>query len=154
VSLPPVAPLGSHLTDELDPDHHIFRYVGGSLIDGDEVDSSAFWRKEKDGQLEVGVSVNWVEWFGVPTPEEAVQPLRQVFEKKNFKTGATSRFALLNVGQAQTSAAQYAVVSIARNPEPDDESHSLIGDYDAALNEQVAEQLKKVIIATYPTKRA
>jgi hypothetical protein len=142
------------LTDELDPDHHIFRYVGGRSIDGDEVDSSAFWRKEKDGQLEAGVSVNWVEWFGMPTPEEVVQPLRQVFEKKNFRLGATSKFALLNVGQAKTSAAQYAAVSIVRDPEPDDDSHSLIRDYDAALNEQVAEQLQKVIIATYPTKRA
>jgi hypothetical protein len=143
------------LSDELDPDHHIFRYVGGGSIHGDVVDASAFWRKEKEGkQLEIGLSVNWVEWFGMPTPEEAVQPLLQVFDKKPFKVGATSRFALLNVAVAKNAAAEYAAVSIVRDPEPKDESHSLIRDYDEALNEQVAEQLQKVIIATYPAKRA
>jgi hypothetical protein len=140
------------LSDDLDPKHHIFRYIGGSRIDGDSIDSSAFRRVIKDGQLESGLSVNWVEWFRKPTPREAVQPLREVFLKKGRSIGSTSRFALLNVAAAKAAASKCAAVSIVLDKQPDDESHSLIKDYEEALNEQVAEQLVKAVIASYPTK--
>jgi hypothetical protein len=39
---------------------------------------------------------------------------------------------------------------IVLDEKPDDPSHSLIKDYDEALNDQVAEELQKVIIAAYP----
>ena len=50
---------------------------------------------------------------------------------------------------AKESAAQYTSVSIVLNEQDNDPSHSLVQDYDEALNELVAEQLQKVIIATY-----
>jgi hypothetical protein len=140
------------LANEIDDADHIFRYVGGGAIDGDFIDPAAFRRKMKDGKLEEGLSVNWVEWFRTSTPRETVQPLRDVLLKKNFRVGPTSRFALLNVGRAKQSVSKYASVSIALDEEPDDQSHALVKDYDEALNEQVAEQLAKAIIATYPTK--
>jgi hypothetical protein len=140
------------LSDDLDPDHHIFRYIGGGSIDGDFIDPSAFRRKRKNGVLELGLSVNWVEWFQKPTPQETVQPLRETLVKKRFKIGTTSRFALLNVGAAKAAAAEYAAVSIVLDVQPDDPSHSLVKDYDEALNDQVAEQLRKAVIETYPTK--
>jgi hypothetical protein len=59
----------------LDPAHHIFRYVGGALIDGDFIDPAAFRRKIKeDGKMEEGLSVNWVEYFRKHTPRESVPP--------------------------------------------------------------------------------
>jgi len=141
------------LSDELDPAHHIFRYIGGGSIHGDFIDSAAFRRrKKKDGTLESGLSVNWMEWFGVATPEEAVQLLREVFIKKSFSMGATSRFGLLNVGTAKAAASKYANISIIRDSEPNDESHSLVTHYADSLNDQVAEQLHKAMIASYPTK--
>jgi hypothetical protein len=96
--------------------------------------------------------VNWVEWFGTPTPEEAVQPLRNVFIRKGFTVGATSKFGLLNVAAAKVAASKYAAVSIVLDKQPNDESHSLVKDYDEALNDQVAEQLHKAMITSYPTK--
>jgi hypothetical protein len=42
---------------DLDPSHHIFRYVGGGSIEGDFIDPAAFRRKTKDGKLEKGLSV-------------------------------------------------------------------------------------------------
>jgi hypothetical protein len=144
--------LGQHLADEIDDADHIFRYVGGGAIDGDFIEPAAFRRKIKDGKLEEALSVNWVEWFRMSTPREAVQPLRDVFLKKDFRVGPTSRFALLNVGGAKHAAAKYAAVSIILDEQPDDQSHALVKDYDEALNEQVAEELAKAIIATYPTK--
>jgi hypothetical protein len=99
------------------------------------------------------LSVNWVEYFQKAKPEDAVPPLCEIFAKKNRKVGPTSKFALLNVGQAKTAAAKYATVSIVRDQQPDDLSHSLITEYPEALNDQVAEELQKVIIAAYPPPR-
>jgi hypothetical protein len=144
--------LDARLSDELEPDHHIFRYIGGRSIHGDFIDPAAFRRKVKDGRLEPGLSVNWVEWFGTPTPEEAVQPARNVLIKKGFTVGATSKFGLLNVAAAKVSASKYAAVSIVLDKQPNDESHSLVKNYDEALNDQVAEQLHKAMMTSYPTK--
>jgi hypothetical protein len=137
---------------DLDPSHHIFRYVGGGSIAGDFIDPAAFRRKVKDGKLEEGLSVNWVEYFDKATPKEAIPPLREIFDKKKFKIGATAKFALLNVGAAKTAAAKYASVSIVLNAQGDDPSHSLIRDYDEALNDEVAEELQKIIIDSFPAK--
>jgi hypothetical protein len=137
---------------DLDPSHHIFRYVGGGSIDGDFIDPAAFRRKVKNGKLEEGLSVNWVEYFQKATPKEAIAPLGEIFRKKKFKIGATSKFALLNVGAAKTAASRYTTVSIVLDEHDDDPSHSLIKDYDEALNDQVAEELKKVIIDSFPAK--
>jgi hypothetical protein len=138
---------------ELDPSHHIFRHVGGASIDGDFIDP-AFRRKIKDdGKMEDGLSVNWFEYFQKPTYEEAIPPLCAIFAKKNRKVGTTSKFALLNVGQAKKAAAKYAAVSIVLDAKPDDPSHSVVKDYEEALNDQVAEELQKVMIAAYPPRQ-
>ena len=137
--------------DELDSSHHIFRHVGGSAIHDDFIDSSAFRRRKlPDGKLEPGLSVNWAEYFQKSTPQEAVQPLCEVLRNKDRTLGPTSRFALLNVGQAKKAASKYANVSIVRKEEENDPSHAEIRDYDEALNEFVAEELQKMILATYP----
>jgi hypothetical protein len=98
--------------------------------------------------------VNWVEYFEKSTPKEAVAPLREIFEKKKFKIGATSKFALLNVGAAKTAVARYTSVSIVLDAQENDPSHSLIRDYDEAFNDQVAEELQKAIIDSFSAKQA
>lgn len=136
--------------EELDPSHHIFRYVGGASIDGDFIEPAALRRKVEGGRTEEGLSVNWVEYFRKSTSGEAVQPLVQIFARKKFKVGKTSKFALLNVANAKKVASVYATVAIVLDPQQDDPSHSLVKDYDETLNDQVAEQLAKAIIRTYP----
>jgi hypothetical protein len=135
---------------ELDPNHHIFRHVGGASIDGDFIDPAAFRRKKKAGQLEEGLSVNWVEYFQKSTPQDAVPPLRDTFVRKGRKVGTGSKFALLNVGAAKAAAMKYASVAIVLDEQNDDPSHSLVKDCDEALNDQVAEQLASVILAAFP----
>src|SRR5262249_27015916 len=139
---------------DLDPSHHIFRYVGGGSIAGDFIDPAAFRRKVKDSKLEEGLSVNWVEYFAKATPKEAIAPLSEIFDKKKFKIGATAKFALLNVGVAKTAAARYTTVSIVLDEQENDPSHSLVKDYNEAFNDQVAEQLQKVIIDSFPAKHS
>lgn len=137
---------------EIDPSAHIFRHIKKSWMDGDFIDPAAFrLRYEANGQLEEGLSVNWVEYFQMPTPQQAVAPLRALLEGKGRRIGGESKFALLNVGSAKAAAAKHVAVSIVPDPEIDDPSHSLIKGY-AAYNDQVAEELAKVIIDAFSAK--
>jgi hypothetical protein len=137
---------------DLDPSSHIFRHIKKSWMDGDFVEPAAFrLRQEAGGQLEKGLSVNWVEHFQKATPQEAVAPLRNTLLKKGRAVGGESKFALLNVGTVKAAAATYTHVAIVLDAEPDDPSHSLVTGYDA-YNDQVAEELAKVVINTYPAK--
>ena len=72
-------------------------------------------------------------------------------EKKGRKIGGKSKFALLNVGTAKAAAAKYIAIAIVLDAEDDDPSHSLIKGYEA-YNDQVAEELAKVVIDAYPAK--
>jgi hypothetical protein len=58
----------------------------------------------------------------------------------------------LSAGAAKQAALKYAAVSIVLAEEEHDPSHSQVKNYDEALNEQVAEQLARVIIEAYPAK--
>jgi hypothetical protein len=49
------------------------------------------------------------------------------------------------------TAVKYTTVAIVLNEEENDPSHSLITGYEA-YNDQVAEELAKVIISTYPAQ--
>ncbi len=138
---------------ELDPSHHIFRHIKKSWMDGEFVEPSAFRLRKDDGtgQFEDGLSVNWAEHFRKSTAQEAIAPLRDILEKKGRKIGGESKFALLNVSAAKTAAAKYAVVSIATDDDPQDPSHAQVTGYEA-YNQEVAEELAKVVITTYPAK--
>jgi hypothetical protein len=118
-------------------------------MDGEFVDPSAFRLAEKSGRLEPGLSVNWVEYFQKTKPNEAVGPLRETLLAKGRTVGRNSRFALLNVGEAKRAAAMYAAVSIATDDDPQDPSHAQISRYEA-YNDEVAEELAKVVITTFP----
>jgi hypothetical protein len=136
---------------ELAPEHHIFRHIKQSWMDGDFIDPAAFRLAVREGQLEPGLSVNWVEFFQRPAAMDAVAPLREILEKKGRKVGGNSKFAMLNVGAAKRAAALYAAVAIATDDDPEDPSHTQITGY-TAFNSQVAEELAKVIITTFPVK--
>ncbi|MEO8630665.1 MAG: hypothetical protein ABI612_21590 [Betaproteobacteria bacterium] len=136
---------------DLDPAHHFFRHIKKSWIDEDFIEPAAFRLREQDGQFENGLSINWVEYFEKTTPHEAVAPLRETLENKGRSIGGQSKFALLNVGAAKEAAALYMPVSIELDAEVDDPSHSLVKGYEV-YNDQVAEELAKVIIEAFPAK--
>ena len=136
---------------ELDRDQHVFRHVKRSSMDGDFVEPAAFRLTPKNGVLEDGLSVNWVEYFGKPTPHEAVALLREILIKKGRTVSGTSRFALLNVGAVKDAAAMYAVVSVATDDDPQDPSHTQITGQ-TAFNDEVAEGIATSVITTFPSK--
>jgi hypothetical protein len=130
--------------ENLDDAHHIFRHIKKSWTEGDFIDPAAFQLRTD----ETGLSVNWVEYFGRQDPAEAIEPLKRVLETERT-IGSSSRFALLNVGRAKQAAAVYVTVTICTDDKKEDPSHTLIEGY-VAYNEQVAEELAKVIIVAYP----
>jgi hypothetical protein len=136
---------------ELDRSHHFFRHIKKSWMDNGFIEPAAFRLRNEGGQFERGLSVNWLEYFKTPTPQDAIVPLRNIFAIKGRNVGGESRFALLNVGAAKDIAAQYTAILIVLDEEDNDPSHSLVKGYEA-YNDQVAEELAKVIIATYPAK--
>jgi hypothetical protein len=120
---------------------------GASLeLGGDRVHVAAPMLKRPDG-----LSVNWCEYFQKPTWIEAIAPLREILLNKGRSVGGESRFALLNVDSAKKTTSKYVIISIVLDEKDDDPSHSLIKGYDA-YNQEVAEELAKVVIATYSAR--
>jgi hypothetical protein len=136
---------------DLDDSHHIFRHIKKSWMDDGFIEPAAFRLRNEGGQFERGLSVNWREYFQTPTPQDAIVLLRTILTRKGRTIGGESRFALLNVGAAKNAAAQYTTIAVVLDVEDNDPSHSLVKGYEA-YNDQVAEELAKVIIATYPAK--
>lgn len=136
---------------DLDPSHHFFRHIKKSWTDGDFIDPAAFRLRKEDEGFEDGLSVNWVEYFKKSDPKDAIGPLREILEKKKRgrRIGGESKFTLLNVGAAKDAAAKYIPIAVVHNEEEDDASHSLVKGYEI-YNDQVAEELAKVIMAIYP----
>lgn len=138
---------------DIDPAHHVVRHIKSTWVDGDFIEPAAFRlrKNEQSGGFEDGLSVNWIEYFQKPAPQEAVAPLVEILEKKGRKIGGESRFALLNVGATTAAAAMYTRITIVLDTEPDDPSHALVKGYEA-YNDQVAEEFAKAVITTYRAK--
>jgi hypothetical protein len=132
--------------ENLNDAHHIFRHIKKSWTEGDFIDPAAFQLRTKEN--ETGLSVNWVEYFGRQEPAEAIEPLKAILVTER-KIGGSSKFALLNVGAAKRAAAKYVTVEILTDDKPGDPSHTVIEGY-VAYNEQVAEELAKIVITAYP----
>lgn len=137
-------------TTDLDPAHHFFRHVKKSWIDGDFIDPAAFRLRKEGERLEDGLSVNWCEYFEKSDPQDAIAPLRDILAKKGRTIGGNSKFTLLNVRAAKNAAVKYTPIAVVHDEEENDPSHSLVKGYEA-YNDQVAEELAKVVITTYPT---
>ena len=137
---------------DLDDSHHFFRHIKKTWMHDEFIEPAAFRLRTLDnGQLEHGLSINWVEFFQRPTPKEAVRPLRDLLQKKGRTVGGESRFALLKVRGAKAAAARFTNIQIVTDEEPDDLSHALVKGYQP-FNVQVAEELAKVVITSFAAK--
>ncbi|MBV8565035.1 MAG: hypothetical protein JO273_06235 [Methylobacteriaceae bacterium] len=136
---------------DLDDAHHVFRHIKKSWMDGEFIEPAAFRLRERNGAFEEGLSVNWVEYFRKRTARETIRPLRDILIRKGRSIGGESKFALLNVGAAKSAAARFVPIAIITDEEPDDPSHALVKGY-SAFNDQVAEELQKIIIVSFPAK--
>ena len=114
-------------------DHHVTRYCSGSQHDRDMVLPTAFQLRR---QGESYLSVNWLEYFGLNTFDEALARICTDKRALGFNIRHTGRFAVLNAEfirsvYRNSSDLPETVhsLTVAHLPEVGDESHSGIGGY-------------------------
>ena len=115
---------------ELPTDDHLSRYCKPTAVGQDGLPMAAAFEL---GPGEGHLSVNWLEYFGAPDPEAAVDRVRNAFHTKGYRLGRNGRFAVLNVGAVKTTVSETVErpVRIEHLPIEDDESHSGILGYTA-----------------------
>lgn len=79
-------------------DHHVARHCPKSKLDEEG------WPRPTAFMLKVvrdekSLSVNWLEYLGVLERSDQIAELREVYKRKKYMIGSTSKFAVLQVGQ-------------------------------------------------------
>lgn len=142
--------------DDLPDEDHVVRYAGGSLVHEDgEVDGSAFLLRD----AELGLSVNWLEYYRGLTKPQQMNEVRRAFQPSR---GPTARFAQLNVGDTRRHLSRrLETCRIIHDPSPADEkneadpSHSEIkglppkGSPEAAL---IGDMIAECVVAVHPAR--
>ncbi len=79
---------------------HISRYCGGSHVKPDgKISGVAFQIKERFGQPEEYLSVNWLEYLGKDNRQAEILEIRNILNNKLQHIGSKARIAVLNVGE-------------------------------------------------------
>ncbi len=111
-------------------DDHVSRYCKPSVINSiGQPMASAFSPRQDETYL----SVNWLEYFGHPDLDVAIDRVRAVFQKKDYRVVRNGRFAVLNVGAVKTAAheATGPALQVEHLPSNVDGSHAGILGYSA-----------------------
>jgi len=143
--------------DNLDPKHHIVRYVKPGQMQGEEINGGAFLARPTDGN---GVSYNWIEYY--PDPLETQMNCIRACARLNY--AATGKLVKLNIektlneiknviGDLKTTV-NYNPLD-PENGYPADPSHALmtnIPEDGDALAEAIGDLIRDTLIETYPAK--
>lgn len=141
-------------TKEILDKHHVARYCSGSRhVDG-EVLPKAFILRLGETHL----SVNWLEYFGLDSLDDALARVCEDKRKQGFTLRRTGRFALLRAGDVRAARIDMGALSgtahcltVTHIPQEGDESHSGIGGYVADEMSRIATDLlaEKVNAVSY-----
>ena len=130
---------------ELPDADHVSRYCKPAAVGQDGLPiAAAFELRPGEDHL----SVNWLEYFGAPNHEAAVDRVRNAFQAKGYRLSRNGRFAALNVGAVKAAVSETVdgPARIEHLPVNDDESHSGILGY-AADDLAVAVAIKVLVSA-------
>ena len=130
---------------ELPDADHVSRYCKPTAVGQDGLPiAAAFELRPGEDHL----SVNWLEYFGAPDPQAAVDYVRNAFHTKGYRLRRHGRFAALNIGAVKTAVSETVEgpARVEHLPEDDDESHSGIFGYTAG-NLAVAVEIKALVSA-------
>ena len=133
--------------DVLADGDRVARYCKPTDVDQDSgmPNPQAFQRRES----ELHPSVNWLDWFGEPDPEQEIAKLRETYRNKSYRLGATGKLAVLAVAtvrQAGHMALPRCELEVTYRPLCEDESHCEIEGYpDDDDDFEVALQLAAMI---------
>lgn len=83
--------------DVVPDSHRIARFCRPKHVDGNTVLATAFLPRSGEDYL----SVNWIDFLGLPSEAEELRELRALYRRK-FEVGARARIALLPVGETRS----------------------------------------------------
>ena len=108
-------------------DDHLSRYCKPSTVDDGLPTASAFELRPGEDHL----SVNWLEYFGVPDVAAAMRLVRGAFHDKAYRLRPGGRFAVLRCGAARLAVGDGTgpLLSIDHLPLADDPSHAGVFGY-------------------------
>ena len=87
------------MKDDIIPDeNHIARLCKSTTIDDGKIQASAFFLRN----IDIGLSVDWLEKLNCPSREEEIDTLRDIYEATFNSIGAKAKIAILNVGNIRT----------------------------------------------------
>ena len=111
----------------LPDEDHVSRYCKPSTVEHGMPMSAAFIPRLSEEYL----SVNWLEYFGAPTLNTAIDKIRAAFSEKGYRTARNGRFAVINVGAAKGAVPKDMGLTLSINhiPLDDDQSHAGILGY-------------------------
>ena len=108
-------------------DDHLSRYCKPSTVDDGLPTASAFELRPGEDHL----SVNWIEYFGVPDVAAAMHLVRGAFHDKTYRLRPGGRFAVFRCGAAKIAVGDRtgSPLSIEQRPLADDPSHAGVSGY-------------------------
>lgn len=149
--------------DALPDNHHVARFVGGSLVQNGRVVGNAFLRRKTATGTEEAPSVHWLEIWGDERPRQAVE----VRARSRMTPGSTAIFAVLNVSRTKNSVHEsdedHLTIGFVHDPLPsepprfpDDPSHALIQGLpnpdDVPRAEMIGDLISQTVIDTFPAR--
>ena len=117
------------MTGDILPDaDHVSRYCKPSAVDRQGRPMAAAFLPRRDEEF---LSVNWLEYCGLPDLEAAVGHVRTQFQGRGYGLRRNGRFAVLNAGTAKAAVSQQVQrqLRIDHQPRVGDESHAGIHGY-------------------------
>ena len=118
---------------------HVLRYCKPSTVQYGMPIVGAFQLRDGESSL----SVNWLEFLDANDRANAVQLVRNTFDRKKFTRRPKGCFAAINVGDGKQAVEAIGLdpLDIDHDPMPGDESHTLISGYDTSNDLDVAAEL-------------
>lgn len=80
--------------DPLPNEDHVVRYCRPTCVDQNDIPTpAAFYLRDDEAYL----SVNWLEYFGLPSTHDAIGKIRESFIARSFRLGKGAKFASLQI---------------------------------------------------------
>lgn len=135
--------------DPISASNHVSRYCPPSKVDHDPVtmkpigiSKDNFLRRSKNGTVERGVSVNWIEKHSKPTITEALASVRKRMESYPYKVSDEGAFGIAKIQSIIDAGEKLNTkLSVIEDHRSDDDSHALIlgiGIEDYLLQQEIA----------------
>ena len=129
------------MTEEISDEDHVARYCPKREISENGTPMpDAFKLRENETYL----SVNWLEYFGMPTIEANMPYVREDFGR-HYKISKNGKFAVLNVGRIKRKVEESEKIVHVRHLKEDDyPSHSSIEEY-ARVDDSITILLAEIV---------